>query len=640
LLESDNIVIEEQQQQPQQYQYDSSLLSHEVKHDDDDTHIDIDNNNNNIFSDNNKIKHDAFNMPPSSYTNSYSSLATAFNCNDSYPIKQLFDAACTPIAVCKITNFAIATPFIAKAWAQRLAATRYPNPAAAVTLVKCLRIGVDLGFHGDRHRIQIGRNLQSADEHPTAIDKNIADELQIGRRKGPFSHTPFDSFYSNPLGVVFKKGKPKPRVIHHLSWPRSNENSTSVNASITDFAVKLDAFDKALVSVRELGKGCLMSKIDIESAYRCIPVRPDDWPLLGLQWQNQFYFDIVMQFGITSATAIFEWYSSAAQYIAQHSCAQKHLVHYVDDFILFNQGLSSAKLALESVLKLFAELGIPISMNKLEGPSTSMVFLGILFDSDTMTIRLDDEKLACIHDELLLWSERMTASKEQLQSIIGVLSFAAKVVAPGRTFLRRMIDHMKTLPSNATQHPLSKTFHLDLQWWRRFLSKWNGISIIPDTQWTQADALHIYTDACVAGYGAVFESHWFSCTWTVEEEQQAKRDKRDSMPFKELYALAKTAATWGSHWSGRKILFHTDCQPNVDAWRKGDSRKPQISHLIRTLMFIAATHHFNMNLVHIAGVDNVCADLLSRGQVQLFLECPGQHDPSPTIPLPLPIQTW
>ena len=95
-----------------------------------------------------------------------------------------------------------------------------------------------------------------------------------------------------------------------------------------------------------------------------------------------------------------------------------------------------------------------------------------------------------------------------------------------------------------------------------------------------------------------------------------------------------------SQWQGRKILFHTDCQPNVDAWRKGDSRKPQISHLIRTLLFLAATHNFNMNMIHIPGVDNVFADLLSRGQVQRFLESTDQHDRSPTIPLPLPIQTW
>ena len=212
-----------------------------------------------------------------------------------------------------------------------------------MTLVKCLNLGVDLGFFGNRSHIQVGPNLESAAEHPSAIDDNIAAELQNGRRKGPYKSIPFPaSFYSNPLGVVFKKGKSKPRVIHHLSWPRTADNS-SVNASIFDFEVKLDAFDKAVKMVKDIGKGCLMSKIDIESAYRCIPVRPEDWPLLGLQWNGQYYFDIVMQFGIASATAIFEWYSSAAQHIAEKSCAIKHMVHYVDDFMLMNSRKAAAK---------------------------------------------------------------------------------------------------------------------------------------------------------------------------------------------------------------------------------------------------------------------------------------------------------
>ncbi len=505
-----------------------------------------------------------------------------------------------------------------------------------------LNLGVDLGFQGDRSRIQIGPNLESAHDHPDAIEDNIANDLANGRRKGPYTLLPLPAFYSNPLGVVFKKGKPKPRVVHHLSWPRTAE-STSVNASILDFPVALDAFDRALEKVKQIGAGCYMSKIDIESAYRCIPVRPEDWPLLGLEWKGNFYFDIVMQFGITSATAIFEWYSSAAQYIAARSCAVKHMVHYVDDFMLLNAKLAAAKFQLEHVVQLFDELGIPISLKKLEGPATSMIFLGILFDSVSMTIRLDEEKLAAIHAELELWSDRSSASRQELQSIIGVLSFAAKVVPTGRTFLRRMIDHLKSLPSastNTQQHPLSPAFHRDLNWWRHFLTKWNGVSLIPDCDWTPANVLHIYTDACVEGYGALYGTHWFACEWTADEEELAARDKRDSMPFKELYALTRAAATWGSHWRGRKILFHCDCQPIVDAWRKGDSRQPAISQLIRTLLFIAASHDFNMNIMHIAGVDNTCADLLSRGQVQRFKDFQPQHDPSATIPLPLPTQTW
>ena len=592
---------------------------------------------------NNKLKSiHQFNRPPQSYCASYSSLPESLDDTEEYPCKQLLAAALLQPATCSVSNFTVTTPFKPKAWAYRLAATRYPFPAAAVTLVACLNLGVDLGFQGDRSRIQIGPNLVSSLEHPKAITDNIKAEIANGRRKGPFKSVPLPAFYSNPLGIVFKKGKDKPRVVHHLSWPRTDAK-TSVNASILDFEVKLDAFDQALNKVKEIGKGCYMSKIDIEAAYRCIPVQPADWPLLGLEWEGNYYFDIVMQFGITSATAIFEWYSSAAQYIAERSCAIEHMVHYVDDFMLLNARLAPAKFQLERVVQLFDELGIPISLKKLEGPATSMIFLGILFDTASMTIRLDDEKLESMHEELALWTERTSASREELQSIIGILSFAAKVVPTGRTFLRRMIDHLKSLPSSSTntqQHPLSVAFHRDLNWWRQFLSAWNGISLIPDCDWTPAHVLEIYTDACVDGYGALFGTHWFACKWTSEEEDLAARDKRDSMPFKELYALTRAAATWSSHWRGRKILFHCDCQPIVDAWRKGDSRKPAISQLIRTLLFIAASNDFNMNIMHIAGVDNTCADLLSRGQVQRFKEFRSQHDHLATIPLPLPTQTW
>ena len=152
----------------------------------------------------------------------------------------------------------------------------------------------------------------------------------------------------------------------------------------SDFNVKLDAFDRAVVMARQLGKGAFMSKIDIESAYRCIPVRPVDWPLLGMSWNNQFYFDIVMQFGITSATAIFEWYSSAAQYIVEKSCGISNIVHYIDDFFTLVNGLAAAKHALKNILAVFAELGLPVSLSKLEMiPSVVLTRKGCVSTSES-----------------------------------------------------------------------------------------------------------------------------------------------------------------------------------------------------------------------------------------------------------------
>ena len=39
------------------------------------------------------------------------------------------------------------------------------------------------------------------------------------------------------------------------------------------------------------GKGTLLAKLDLESAYCILPVHPDDRPLLGMEWKDQIYVD-------------------------------------------------------------------------------------------------------------------------------------------------------------------------------------------------------------------------------------------------------------------------------------------------------------------------------------------------------------
>jgi hypothetical protein len=110
---------------------------------------------------------------------------------------------------------------------------------------------------------------------------------------------------------------------------------------------------------------------------------------------------------------------------------------------------------------------------------------------------------------------------------------------------------------------------------------------------------------------------------------------RDSMPWKELYAIVAAAATWGPHWSRRRILFWTDCQPVVQALSKGASRTRRMMQLIRALHFYAARHSFSYRVQHIAGVDNGIADELSRVHdvSQLSPACRSSIDPSQVTPV-------
>ena len=52
--------------------------------------------------------------------------------------------------------------------------------------------------------------------------------------------------------------------------------------------------------------------------------------------------------------------------------------HYIDDFLLMGlPGSRQCAAHLSVVLTVFAQLGIPIAQEKVEGPSTTIMFLGI-----------------------------------------------------------------------------------------------------------------------------------------------------------------------------------------------------------------------------------------------------------------------
>jgi len=50
-----------------------------------------------------------------------------------------------------------------------------------------------------------------------------------------------------------------------------------------------------------LNSESLSRRFDIESAYRLIPVHPNDRPLLGMIWKGKLYVDTTLPFGLRSA---------------------------------------------------------------------------------------------------------------------------------------------------------------------------------------------------------------------------------------------------------------------------------------------------------------------------------------------------
>ena len=167
----------------------------------------------------------------------------------------------------------------------------------------------------------------------------------------------------------------------------------------------------------------------------------------------------------------------------------------------------------------------------------------------------------------------------------------------------------------------------DITWWLQFLPTWNGRAIIPEPHWTKSPDLELFTDASGSlGYGIFFMGHWISEPWPPQLQDR-------SIQWKELYPIAIACLLWGQQWSGKKLLFHCDNQAVVDIWASGTSRDPLIMHLVRSIFFSAATHHYTVLVTHIAGTNNSIADSLSRLQITLFRRLAPTADVEPT-PVP------
>ncbi|KAL5509617.1 hypothetical protein EMCRGX_G005014 [Ephydatia muelleri] len=70
------------------------------------------------------------------------------------------------------------------------------------------------------------------------------------------------------------------------------------------------------------------------------------------------------------------------------------LIHYLDDFLLAGPpGQPTCSESTETMLRVCERLGIPVALDKLEGPATTITFLGITINTTLQQLRLPPDKL-------------------------------------------------------------------------------------------------------------------------------------------------------------------------------------------------------------------------------------------------------
>ena len=197
---------------------------------------------------------------------------------------------------------------------------------------------------------------------------------------GPLPTAMTDVVHCSPTGLV-PKGRESGqwRMIVDLSYP----SGRSVNDGIAPplCSLKYASVDDALRFITRLGRNTLLLKVDLKSAYRIVPVHPRDRHLLGICWEGQVYIDQALPFGLRSAPKLFTAVADAVGWALIQAGVPLH-IHYLDDFLFFIPPESTqGQLVLSHILDVLGSLGIPVATQKIEGPATTVTFLGVMVDT-------------------------------------------------------------------------------------------------------------------------------------------------------------------------------------------------------------------------------------------------------------------
>ena len=316
-------------------------------------------------------------------------------------------------------------------------------------------------------------------------------------------------------------------------------------------------FDAAVQMVQRLGQGALLAKADIKSTFRLLPVAKADFKIIGFKFKGKWFFDKAMPFGCSVSCATFERFANFLQWVVQQNCTAGEIEHYLDDFLFGGEkGTEQCNLMLQAFFDCCRNFGIPIADDKTEGPTTVLVFLGLVNDSVLMQIRIPQEKIQMMVQQIEnILLHKHTATLKELQSLLGSLNFMCRAIVPGRPFCRRLINATCGVKRPHHHITLNKGIKHDLLLWLRFFREFNGVSIFNEKTWCYNADVCLFTDSSAAkgnGLGAYFQKQWTFAPWPVSWIEQGLLD---DITLLEYFPILVSIYIWGDKLKNKKSFI-------------------------------------------------------------------------------------
>jgi len=500
-------------------------------------------------------------------------------------------------------------------WERRT--SRYPDQSIVDAILGICEYGARIGYEGSRTSVTIHPNLSRAEEAPSTVTAEIISELKKNRLELYSDYRSLPNHYTaSPLGLTDKSDGSK-RRIHHLSYPAADPSAINHGIPEEYGAITYSGIEEAIRAIQLFGPGCILIKRDFEAACRHIPVSPLDTPLLGFQWQKQFYAERFLPFGLRTAPYLFNLFAEVFHWTLEAELCQKDLeaivIHYLDDFLVILPPGAPVKVYTEAFSELCCAVGLAIKTTKNEEGQLAS-FAGFELDTQTMTIRLPAKKLTKARHLVRNAIEQNSLSLVDIQRITGYLNFLTTVVPLGRTFLRRLYNMELYFPPGGRnfKRRLSCEAKRDLSWWNQILENTPERSIAIRVR----EVVQAWSDAASSeGLGGFFTEP----TQNAPQPQSAFSiplpdyilKAREHINTLEMRAVEQVLLYWGREWKGKLLVIHVDNQAVAYGLANRTIRGAPM-RILRRCLLLATEYDLDLEARWVSTTENALADALSR----------------------------